>query len=155
MFRCLYIIFRETFLIYLKSPSLFSSHHTCPTHRDYTPQVRHSRILSTVYTATNLTTFCVLHLQTTDTACNIFNYYNLMIICNNHVCNHFNFIHLIDFVTLAYVRKDSLKMMSINRNMTEYLKKYTLLLIYCASVCLINKSHKMHGTYTKIQIIIL
>jgi len=34
-----------------------------------------------------------------------------LLICNNHVCKHFKLINFIDFVTLAYIRKDSLKKM--------------------------------------------
>jgi len=37
--------------------------------------------------------------------------YSLLIICNKHLSKYFNFINYIDFVTLAYIRKDSLKMM--------------------------------------------
>jgi hypothetical protein len=37
--------------------------------------------------------------------------YNLSLVCNNHLWEHFNFIDFIDFVTLAYTRRDSLKTM--------------------------------------------
>jgi len=40
-----------------------------------------------------------------------FNDYNLLIIYKNHLCKYFNFINFIDFVTLAYIRKDSLNLM--------------------------------------------
>jgi len=49
------------------------------------------------------------------------------------------------FVTLfrqtgsLFTRKDSLKMMYIHRNMSEYFAKQTLLLIYCAFVGINNK----------------
>jgi hypothetical protein len=37
--------------------------------------------------------------------------YSLLIVCNKHLSKYFNFTHFIDFVNLAYVRKNSLKMM--------------------------------------------
>jgi hypothetical protein len=50
-----------------------------------------------------------------------------------------NFISFIDSVTLAYIRKDSLKMMKIHGDMSKYFMKRTLLLIYCVFVGLNNK----------------
>jgi hypothetical protein len=46
----------------------------------------------------------------------VLNVYDLLTICNNHLCKHFNFINFIDFASLAYKRKDSLKILSIHRN---------------------------------------
>jgi hypothetical protein len=37
--------------------------------------------------------------------------YSLLIICNKLPSKYFNFINFIDFVTPAYIREDSVKMM--------------------------------------------
>ena len=44
-----------------------------------------------------------------DTFYKVFNDCSLLITGNNHLRKHFNFINFSDFVTSAYVRKDSLK----------------------------------------------
>jgi len=60
--------------------------------------------------------------QNIQTVYNVCNNYNLLIICNKHSCKHLTFANFIDFVTSVDVRKDSLKIMSIQRNMSEYLR---------------------------------
>jgi hypothetical protein len=36
-------------------------------------------------------------------------YVYLLIVCNNHLHKQFNFVNCITFVTLVYIRRDSLK----------------------------------------------
>jgi hypothetical protein len=43
--------------------------------------------------------------------------YNLLIICNKQLSKRFNLFNFIHFVTLAYTRRDSLKVMQVHRNM--------------------------------------
>ena len=107
MFRCIYIIFRECFLIYLKLPSQFISHHTNTvvatrkgtastrqTYPDFIDRIYNHKC-NILYIAFIKTWYILQH----------FNDYNLLIICNNHLGKHFNFINCIDFVTLACIRK--------------------------------------------------
>lgn len=97
----------------------------------------------------NSTTIYVLHLEQLDTFCNVFNCYNLLIIRNNHLCQIFEFIYFNDFLTLAFLRKGSLKKMEIHRNTQKCFTKQTLLLMYCAFIGLNNKLCTMQGTYIK------
>jgi len=62
-----------------------------------------------------------------------------LIICYSYLFKHFNFINFTDIVTLAYIIKHSLKMMSVHWHMLEYCMKQTLLLIYYAFIGLNNK----------------
>jgi hypothetical protein len=67
-------------------------------------------------------------------------------------CIYFNIINLIDFVTFLNIRRESLKMMSIHRNMSEYFSLMTLFLILRIFVGLNNELYQIHGTYIEIGI---
>ena len=56
--------------------------------------------------------------------------HNLLTICNNNLRKHFNLMNFIDFVTLAYIRGDSLKISSNTSKCVEILN-YTVFNVLC------------------------
>jgi hypothetical protein len=98
-------------------------HTGCSTHRNCTQKIATS-IFYRLYIqppTEQHSMYCICNNLIHFTTC--FNQNNLLTICNNHLYKHFRFINFLDFVTLAYVSEDSLKIMYIHRNMSDYLTK--------------------------------
>ena len=68
-----------------------------------------------------------------------FDGYNLLILCNSHLYKYF---HFINFVTFAYIRRNSLRIMYKHQNMYACYKKQIIVTIY-SIVHLLDKNSKI------------
>ena len=74
-----------------------------------------------------------------ETSVKVFKDNNILIICKNYLCEHFNVINFLGFIPSAFIRIDSLKMIQIHRNMSEYRVMKTNLMRYLSSAYFVSQ----------------